>query len=74
MTYQEVIWKNKFVRVTGIVSKSGKEHPNLSHLVGRGGKVEGEAKNNMLLVRFSPTTLLCIPAGCLTLNSELRHA
>ena len=73
MTRQEAIWKGKFVRVTGIVSNSGKEHPNLYRLVGRGGVVMGEAKNGMLLVRFSPKTLRSIPAGCLTLHSELME-
>ena len=63
MTYQEVLWKNKYVWVTGILSKSGRIHMPLRNYVGRGGMVIGESKNGQLLVRFYDHTR-AIPAGC----------
>ena len=83
MTYQETIWKDKYVMVTGIISRSGKMHRYVRKLVGRGGFVIGESKNNMLLVEFSRrnkdrqrvgSLVRAIPAGCLTLYTEIKRA
>ena len=63
MTYQEVLWKDKYVWVVSLMSKSGKMHRYVRTYVGRGGKVVGEAKNGMLLIEFKNHTR-CIPAGC----------
>jgi hypothetical protein len=63
MTYQEVLWKDKYVWVVSLMSKSGKMHRYVRKYVGRGGKVVGEAKNGMLLIEFKNHTR-CIPAGC----------
>lgn len=65
MTYQEAIWKGKYVWITGILSKSGRIHRAYRKYVGKGGMVVGEAKNGMLLVQFSKHTR-AIPAGCVT--------
>ena len=75
MTHQEVIWKGKYVWVTGIMSKSGKAHRYVARFVGRGGIVEGQSKNGMLLVRFTRRNsemVRSIPAGCLTLYTEIK--
>jgi len=74
MTQQETIWINKYVWVTGIVSKSGKVHQYVAKYVGRGGFVEREAKNGMLQVRFTHNggSIINIPAGCLTLYTEVK--
>lgn len=82
MTYQETIWKDHIVMVTGIISRSGKYHRYVRSLVGRGGQVVGEAKNNMLLIEFSGRNKKrgrfkfrrAVPAGCVTLYTELKHA
>ncbi len=63
MTYQEALWKDKYVCVVSLMSKSGKMHRYVRRYVGRGGKVMGEAKNNMLLIQFRNHTR-AIPAGC----------
>jgi hypothetical protein len=65
MTYQEAIWKGKYVWITGILSKSGRLHRTYRKYVGRGGMVLGEAKNGMLLIQFKGHTR-AIPAGCVT--------
>lgn len=71
MTPQEIIWKNRQVRVIGILSRSGKIHMNLRRYVGRVGTVLGEAKNNMLLIEFTSSRhrlhTRSIPAGCVIL-------
>lgn len=74
MTHQETIWINKYVWVTGIVSKSGKAHRYVAEYVGRGGLVEREAKNGMLQVRFTRngSHVRNIPAGCLTIYTETQ--
>lgn len=64
MTYQEALWKGKYVWVVSILSKSGKMHYTYRKYIGKGGFVLGEAKNNMLLVKFKNHTR-AIPAGCL---------
>lgn len=74
MTYQEVLWQGKFVWITGIKSKSGKLHRYVREFVGRGGVVVREAKNGMLLVQLKPNLLRSIPAGCLTLYTEVKTA
>jgi hypothetical protein len=71
MTYQEVLWRNKYVWVTGILSKSGRIHMQLRKYVGKGGMVIGESKNGQLLVRFSKHTR-AIPAGCVTEYGTLK--
>lgn len=63
MTYQEALWKDKMVWVVSLMSKSGKMHRYVRKYVGRGGKVVGEAKNNMLLIQFK-NHKRAIPAGC----------
>ena len=63
MTYQEVLWKGKYVWIVGIQSRSGRMHMRLRKYVGRGGMVVGESKNGQLLIRFKNHTR-CIPAGC----------
>lgn len=63
MTLQEILWENKLVTVVSILSKSGKLHYSLRKFIGLTGQVQGEAKNGMLLVKFSKQTR-CIPAGC----------
>lgn len=63
MTLQEILWENKLVTVTGILSRSGKLHYSLRKFVGLTGKVRGEAKNGMLLVEFTKQ-IRAIPAGC----------
>ena len=73
MTYQETIWKNKYVWVTGIVARSGKAHRYVARYVGRGGMVVRSAKNGMLIVRFS-THERAIPAGCLSIYGQLKWA
>lgn len=73
MTYQEAIWKGKYVWVTGILSKSGKLHRTYRKYVGRGGMVLGESKNNMLLVQFKNHTR-AIPAGCLSEYGTVHSA
>ena len=74
MTYQEVLWQGKLVWVTGIVSRSGKCHRYVRKFVGRGGVVKGEAKNGMLLIEFGRNKRRAIPAGCVTLYSEVKWA
>lgn len=74
MTSQEVLWQDKLVWVTGIKSKSGKLHRYVRKFVGRGGIVEREAKNGMLLVRFTGRQTRAIPAGCLTHYTEVKTA
>jgi hypothetical protein len=78
MDYQEAVWKDKSVVVTGIVSRSGAMHRYLCRYVGRTGYVIGTAKNNMLLVEFAKyrgmETCRAIPAGCVTLSSSIKHA
>ena len=73
MTYQEVLWKNRYVWVIGILSKSGKIHHTYRKYVGRGGLVLGESKNNMLLVKFKNHTR-AIPAGCLAEYGTVHRA
>ncbi len=73
MTYQESIYKGKFVWVTGILSKSGRLHYDLRKYVGRGGSVLGESKNGRLLIQFGNHTR-AIPAGCVALYSHVRRA
>lgn len=73
MTYQEAIWKGRYVWVTGILSKSGKLHRDYRKYVGRGGMVLGESKNNMLLVQFKNHTR-AIPAGCLAEYGTVKNA
>jgi hypothetical protein len=65
VTYQEAIWKGKYVWITGILSKSGRVHMRLRKYVGQGGQVVGESKGGQLLVRFHNHTR-AIPAGCVT--------
>jgi len=82
MTYQETIWKNQIVIVSGIISRSGKMHRDLRKFVGRNGVVIGEAKNNMLLIEFSTRNkdrerirfLRSIPAGCVTPYVDIKRA
>lgn len=86
MTFQEVLWQNTYVVVTGLLSKSGKYHRYVKPFVGRGGWVSREAKNGMLLVGFSQLVYnkdgklvaklekRAIPAGCLTKAVDLRLA
>ena len=71
--YQEVQWRGKYVWVTGIKSKRGKMHRNVREFVGRGGVVVRESKNGMLLVQFKKQAR-AIPAGCLTLYTEVKTA
>lgn len=63
MTYQEALWKGKYVWVVSMLSKSGTIHSYVRKYVGRGGNVVGEAKNGMLLIQFRNHTR-SIPAGC----------
>ena len=78
MDYQEAIWKDKSVVVTGIISRSGAMHRYLCRYVGHTGHVVGTAKNNMLLVEFEKRRGIearrSIPAGCVTLSSNIKHA
>lgn len=74
MTFQEVLWQGKLVWVTGVVSRSGKCHRYVRKFVGRGGVVKREAKNGMLLVDFGKGKERAIPAGCVTLYSEVKWA
>lgn len=71
MTYQEAIWKGKYVCVTGILSKSGRLHYTYRKYVGRSGTVVGESKNNMLLIKFKNHTR-SIPAGCVVEYETVR--
>ena len=67
MTYQEVLWKDKYICVVSIMTKNKRIHSYLKQYVGRGGYVVGEAKNGMLLVEFgfgSKRHLRCIPSSC----------
>lgn len=73
MTYQEALWKDKYVWVVGMLSKSGKLHRYVQKYVGRGGVVLKESKNGMLLVRFKTHTR-AIPAGCLTVYGSVKIA
>lgn len=76
-TYQECLYKDKAVYVTGIVSKSGKIHRYVRKFVGRSAWVNGEAKNGMLLLEFKNgygRHVRSIPAGCVTLVTEARYA
>ena len=69
MTYQEILWENKRVRVTGIRSRNGPHHVNADRYFGRCGTVIREAKNGWLLVAFDVKpgeALVSIPARCLT--------
>ena len=73
MTYQETMWKDKIVLVTGLRSKNGKLHRYVANFVGLCGLVTKEAKNSMLLVYFKNSKKAkhrAIPAGCLTLYSK----
>lgn len=63
MTHQEVLWKDKYVWIVSLMSKSGKMHRYVRKYVGLGGRVKGEAKNGMLLIQFKNHTR-SIPAGC----------
>ena len=77
MTFQEVLWQGKIVWVTGILSKSGKIHRKYIDWVGRGGVVIGEAKNGMLLIRFTRSKgceKFAIPAGCVSEYTAIKHA
>ena len=78
MDYQEAIWKDKSVVVTGIISRSGAMHRYLCRYVGHTGHVVGTAKNNMLLVEFEKRRGIeacrSIPAGCVTLISDIKQA
>jgi hypothetical protein len=74
VTYQECIWKDRFVWVVGWVAKSGRLHPHVVPYVGCAGYVVREAKNGMLIVRFNEKEDLSIPAGCLKPVSEARWA
>lgn len=53
MTYQDCIWKGKYVWIVSIMSKNKRMHRYLKKYVGHGGFVLGTAKNNMLLVEFT---------------------
>ena len=74
MTYQEVLWQGHLVWVTGMISKSGKAHRYVRKFIGRGGVVKGEAKNGMLLIDFGKNKKRAIPAGCVTLYTEVEWA
>jgi hypothetical protein len=68
MTYQEVLWAGKYVKVVGTLSKSGKEHSYVSQYLGKIYLVMREAKNGMLLVAVPNTrNKVAIPAGCVAL-------
>ena len=73
MTYQEVLWKNKFIWVVGILSKSGRMHRDLRQYVGHGGLVLGESKGGRLLVQFKGHTR-GIPAGCVVQYGTVKAA
>jgi hypothetical protein len=67
MTYQEVLWKDKYIWVVSIMTKNKRIHRYLKQYCGRVGHVVGEAKNGMLLVEFgfgSKRHLRCIPSSC----------
>ena len=74
MTYQEVVWKDKLVWVTGVTSKGGTSHRYVRKFVGRGGVVVREAKNGMLLVQFKSGIQRSFPAGCLSLYADTKWA
>ena len=63
MTYQEALWKGRYVWVVSLMSRSGRMHRYVRKYVGRGGLVKGDAKNGMLLIQFKNHTR-AIPAGC----------
>ena len=69
MTYQETLYKGKFVLVHSWKSKSGKLHFYIKKYIGRQGCVLREAKNGMLQVKFK-THVRNIPAGCLHIVGE----
>ena len=75
MTPQEIKWKDKIVVVTGIKSNNGVLHRYVAKYIGRGGIVERQAKNGMLLVYFKNSKKAkhrAIPAGCLTAYSDAK--
>lgn len=74
MTPQEIIWQGRYVWVTSIKSRSGRLHRWVRNYMGRGGVVEREARNGMLIVRFRKNHVRAIPAGCLTLYGSVREA
>jgi hypothetical protein len=74
MTAQEIEWQGHYVWVTGIVSRSGRVHRYVRRYVGRGGMVEREARNGMLIVRFRQNHVRAIPAGCLTKYTDVQTA
>lgn len=63
MTYQEALWKGRYVWVVSLMSRSGRMHRYVRKYVGRGGLVKGDAKNGMLLIQFK-NHARAIPAGC----------
>jgi hypothetical protein len=81
MTPQEIKYAGNNVVITGIISKNSKAHLYVIPYVGKCGIVVGDAKNNMLLVKFltiKRSKLIChfraIPAGCVNLFSSLKFA
>ena len=70
MTYQEVLWQHKDVRLVSIRGKQGPIHWELAKYCGMPGVVIREAKNGMLLVRFGASRNeagdMCraVPASC----------
>lgn len=74
ITYQECLYKDKIVWVVSLLSRSGKIHRWVKPYIGIGGVVVGEAKNGMLLVKFSHGEAVAIPAGCLALYDQHKHA
>lgn len=76
-TYQECLYKDKAVYVTGMVSRSGKIHRYVRKFVGRSAWVLGEAKNGMLLLEFKQgygRVRRAIPAGCVVIVTEAKYA
>ena len=74
MTPQEIEWQGHLVWVTSIKSRSGRLHRWVRQYMGRGGVVEREARNGMLIVRFRQNHVRAIPAGCLTKYAEAQWA
>lgn len=76
-TYQECLYQDKAVYVTGMVSRSGKVHRYVRKFVGRTAWVIREAKNGMLLLEFKKgygREWRAIPAGCVELVTEVKYA
>ncbi len=78
-TYQECLFAGKEVIVVSMVSKGNRIHSFVKPYVGHVGIVEREAKNGMLLVKFTYSWChydhyRAIPSGCVKILETVKFA